>query len=109
MLLRRRPAFQREERDDPGQFLQRDWLLDVVLEPGAQDTGAVFWTGEAGEGGRGHRATLLRRQGANRPDEPIAALVGQVRAAQPRWSPMSALLVIRLALPRPAVSQPDVR
>src|SRR5206468_2623025 len=49
-------GFQREERDDPDQFLQRDRLFDVVLEPSAQDTRSVFRTAESGKGGRRRRA-----------------------------------------------------
>jgi hypothetical protein len=40
-------GFQREERDDSGQFLHWDRLLDVVLEAGAQDIGPVLGTGRA--------------------------------------------------------------
>jgi hypothetical protein len=52
-------GFQREEPNDPDQFLQRDRLLDVVVEPSAQDTRPVFGTAESGEGGRRRRAAAV--------------------------------------------------
>src|SRR2546425_1217423 len=67
-------GFQREEPNDPDQFLQHDRLLDVVLEPSAQDTGLVFGPGESGERGRRRRPPALERQAANLADEPVAAL-----------------------------------
>src|SRR5881628_3066603 len=73
--------FQRQERHDPGQLLQGDRLLDVVLEPGPQDAGPVLGAGESGERRGRCRAAALWRQGANLADEPVAALAGHRQVA----------------------------
>src|SRR5881628_2126626 len=70
-LLGRGLRFQRQE---PGQLLQGDRLLDVVLEPGPQDASPVLGAGESGERRGRCRAAALWRQGANLADEPVAAL-----------------------------------
>src|SRR3989442_13443696 len=46
----------RQDRDDPGQFAWSDRLLNVVLEPCAQDPGPLLGTGESREGSGGRRA-----------------------------------------------------
>src|SRR5207247_8711369 len=71
----------RQDRDDPGQFAWSDRLLNVVLEPCAQDPGPLLGTGESREGSGGRRAATPRWQPANLADEPIAVLVGHLQVA----------------------------
>src|SRR6266849_7293665 len=73
LVTKERTPLQREDRDDPGELAWRDRLLEVVLEPCAQDAGPLLRADDPGEGGRGCRAAALGRQGANLADEPAAA------------------------------------
>src|SRR6058998_2635683 len=78
----------RQDRDDPGQFAWSDRLLNVVLEPCAQDPGPLLGTGESREGSGGRRAATPRWQPANLADEPIAVLVGHLQVAHENIWPL---------------------
>src|SRR2546425_5843046 len=71
----------RQDRDDPGQFAWSDRLLNVVLEPCAQDPGPLLGTGESREGSGGRRAATPRGQPAQLAHEPIAVLFGHLQGA----------------------------
>src|SRR4029450_6217105 len=80
-------GFPREKSNDPDQFLQRDRLLDVVLEPRTQDTRPVFGTAESTESSRRRRAAPLGWQGANLADEAVGALTRHRQVAdQDIWA-----------------------
>src|SRR3989475_12914688 len=64
----------RQDRDDPGQFAWSDRLLNVVLEPCAQDPSPLLGTGESREGSGGPRAATPRWQPAAMAAAPIARL-----------------------------------
>src|SRR5439155_19859341 len=78
-----------QDRDDPGQFAWSDRLLNVVLEPCAQDPGPLLGTGESREGSGGRRAATPRGQAANLADEPITVPVGPRQGAHEIiWPPV---------------------